>query len=499
VTLVFKQIMKGLWLVGFSLVLILSGLSLNAGAATLTDKMTDVKSNAAFQVTPNGNVVGSNVDEGLSTYPSVSAITANYADNGRITKQTTKMTVTMSGTIGLRSSKSTITKAYYDIMTKPASDSFTGTTLMTTTPASLGSGNSFSISSSKQTQTLAVNFQNIKTALPIYVGFRITVNGQEGTYQVGKFSAQTLSPKITGTLYSTDTVIKGTGTPGNTISSNVNGVTTTVGSDGTYTLNLGTALGSLSSVTVTEVDEVTGDNGTATATVTPKKLNITSSKTAVDVYPGDLDSLTSDSAVVAWLVKQAGIVATNPDSATDTITYAAQETGLASKLSALAVGGSTTINVYGKGSSGLQSDAKTITVTMRDGTLSLGTPPASLTFGSLTIPFKETLYQPTSSWNIVVNDTRKTGSTWYLRATATAMKSATRTLSGNLIYLNGSTKQVLANTSVTVASGSKVAGKTATTATSDWSASKGILLDVQPSVQVDSYSGSVNWTLQDTP
>ncbi|POD89050.1 hypothetical protein S101258_00222 [Lactiplantibacillus plantarum subsp. plantarum] len=79
------------------------------------------------------------------------------------------------------------------------------------------------------------------------------------------------------------------------------------------------------------------------------------------------------------------------------------------------------------------------------------------------------------------------------------MKSATRTLSGNLIYLNGSTKQVLTNTSVTVASGSKVAGKTATTATSDWSASKGILLDVQPSVQVDSYSGSVNWTLQDTP
>ncbi|POD89049.1 hypothetical protein S101258_00221 [Lactiplantibacillus plantarum subsp. plantarum] len=117
----------------------------------------------------------------------------------------------------------------------------------------------------------------------------------------------------------------------------------------------------------------------------------------MDVYPGDLDSLTSDSAVVAWLVKQAGIVATNPDSATDTITYATQETGLASKLSALAVGGSTTINVYGKGSSGLQSDAKTITtVTMRDGTLSLGTPPASLTFGSLTIPFKETLYQPTS-------------------------------------------------------------------------------------------------------
>ena len=481
-----------------SLCFILCGLSLNSRAATLTDKMTDVKSSTAFEDKSAGDVLGSISDGGLGNYPKLGAVTANYADNGRITNQTTKISVTMTGTITLRLAKYQMSRVYYDIMKSPM-NTYTGITLLTQTPASLGSGNSVTIGLTNRTQVLNVNLKEIKNNLPIYVGFRVFIDGEDETYYLAKFNALTLAPKITGTLYSTDTVIKGTGTPGNTISSNVNGVTTTVGSDGTYTLNLGAQLGSLSSVTVTETDEITGDKGTVTAAVTLKKLTITSAKTAVDIYPGDLDLLTSDSAVVAWLVKQAGIVATNPDSATDTITYAAKETGLASKLSTLAVGGSTTFNIYAKGSSGLQSDAKTITVTMRDGTLKLESLPSSMTFGTLTIPFKETLYQPTNGWNVIVNDTRKTGSQWYLRATATAMKSSTRTLSGNLVYLNGGTKQVLTNASVTVGSGTKAAGTTSTNVTNSWSASKGILLDVQPTVQVDSYSGTVNWTLQDTP
>lgn len=494
----FKGRKSWLLILVLSVLGLLNIFSLGGMAATLTDKMTDVKANRAFQAVPLGNVVGSNVDSGLSSYPALGAVTANYADNGRITNQTTKITMTMTGSIALRSSN-TMAKAYFDIMTNPASGSYTGTTLVTSTPTSLGSGNSITISSLKQTQTLAVNFQNIKSKLPIYIGFRIMVNGEEGTYQMGRFNVQTLTPKITGTLYSTDTLIKGTGTTGNTISSNINGVTTTVGSDGTYTLSLGTTLGALSSVTVTEVDEITGDKGTATATVTLKKLNITSTKSEIELYPSDLDALTSDNAVIAWLVKQARIVVTNPDSATDTITYMAKETDLASKLNSLAAGGSTMINIYGQGSSGLRSDAKTITVTMRDGTLSIETLPTSLTFGTLSIPFKETLYQPTSGWNISINDTRKTGSPWYLRATATAMTSSTRTMSGNLIYLNAGNKQVLTNASVTVSSGKKIAGITSTNATSGWSSGQGILLDVQPSVQIDSYNGTVNWTLQDIP
>ncbi|MGJ0380958.1 cell surface protein [Lactiplantibacillus paraplantarum] len=488
------------WLltIGLSVVWLLTFASISGMAATLTDKMTDVKSNAAFEDKSTGAVLGSISDGGLSSYPKLGAVTANYADNGRITNQTTQISVTMTGTISLRLAKYEMSSVYYDIMKNPV-NTYTGITLLTKTPASIGSGNSVTISSANRAQTLSVNLKDIKNSLPIYIGFRVFVDGQDSTHYVGKFNVQALAPQITGTLYSTDTVIKGTGTPGNTISSNVNGVTTTVGSDGNYTLNLGTALGSLSSVTVTEVDEVTGDKGTATAAVTLKKLNITSTKTAIDIYPGDFDNLNSDSAVVAWIVKQAGIVATNPDSATDTMTYAAKETGLASQLSSLAVGGSMTVNIYAKGSLGLQSDAKAITVTMRDGTLKLESLPSSMTFGTLTVPFKETLYQPTNSWNVIVNDTRKTGSRWYLRATATAMKSSTRALSGNLIYLNGGSKQVLTNASVTVGTGTKVAGTSSTNVTNAWSANKGILLDVQPSVQVDSYSGTVNWTLQDTP
>ncbi|MBG1236943.1 cell surface protein, partial [Lactiplantibacillus plantarum subsp. plantarum] len=150
---------KWLLILVFGILGLLNLLPLEGNAATLTSKMTDVKANAAFQAVPGGNSVGSNVDNGLQAYPALGNVSANYADNGRITRQTTQITMTMTGSITLKSSNS-MSKAYFDIMAGPASGSYTGATLVTATPTSLGSGNSIMISSSKQTQTLSVNFQN---------------------------------------------------------------------------------------------------------------------------------------------------------------------------------------------------------------------------------------------------------------------------------------------------------------------------------------------------
>lgn len=144
----------------------------------------------------------------------------------------------------------------------------------------------------------------------------------------------------------------------------------------------------------------------------------------------------------------------------------------------------------------------TITITKQPGTLSFGTVSSDIGFGSITIPNSETLYAPTSSWNVTVNDTRETGSTWTVSASATPMMSTTtlgRTLKGNLVYRDGSSKIELTSNSIPIMSGTKAGGSDITNVTSDWSGTtKGILLDALSGIYADSYNGTVNWTLSDT-
>lgn len=474
----------------------------NGHAAT----MTDVTSTSMFKKT-YGNALGPGY---AVNYPSLDAVTANNTSNGRITTSTTQIAVTFSGTVTPKSTTFNFNSLYFDIMTGNGT-SIPGTSVLTSTPANLARSTSTVNLGNSTTQTLNVDLKNLKDDLPLYVGFRFvpsTDSGNSYTYQFAYFStdataAAALKPTITGNLTDKDTVIKGTGTNvGDTISSSVNGVTTTVGSDKTYTLDLGTALTGLDKVTVYE-SNATGDTGSVDGAVTSKSLNIASDKTTADTYPDDLAGLSSDSDVIAWLVKNAGITSTYSDSSsTDGVTYASDTTGLAATLKGLGDGATMSIPVYAKDSSGLKSDPLTITVTNHAGVLKFGTISSDIGFGSLEIPTSETIFQPTSAWNVNVSDTRTAGSNWSVYATATPLTSttvSTRTLAGNLVYQDGSNKTVLTNASTLIASGTKVAGTTDTAITSDWSTTKGIMLDVKPSVYADSYQGSVDWSLQDTP
>ena len=202
-----------------------------------------------------------------------------------------------------------------------------------------------------------------------------------------------------------------------------------------------------------------------------------------------------------WLVSQAVIKGTNPSNANDTITYATSDSDILTTLKGLATNASATIHIYAQNASGLKSDPIAITVT-KEGTLSFGTLSTDIGFGSLTVPNSEKLFAPTSSWNVNVDDTRTVGSTWTLSANATPMTSTTtsgRTLKGNLVYQDGSSKTVLTNNSTVIMTGTKASGTDATNVTSDWSGTtKGILLDAQSGIYADSYSGTVTWTLSDT-
>ncbi|BDZ31920.1 cell surface protein [Lactiplantibacillus sp. WILCCON 0030] len=488
---------KLLGLTLFTLVLLSLVMPVNSDAAsTMTDVTTGTGS--TFSKT-SGNIVFGNSGYGLGLYPNLTAVTANNTKNNRITTATTQIKITFSDTITAK--KGNISKLYYDVMTAD------GRSVQPKTPTSyvVNGTNSKDLGSSGTSQTLTVDLSNLRNVFPLYVGFRYISADGEVAYRFGQFYGDnaisaSLKPTITGDLNASDTVIKGTGTNvGDIISSDVNGVTTTVSQDGTYTLDLGQTLSGLSNVKVTESNEF-GDSGSVDGAVSSKSLTLTSAATTADTYPDDLASFNSDSDVISWLVKKAGIKATYSDnSSADGVTFTSDTTDLATKLKALADGKTLAVPVYAKDSDGLKSEPITVTVTNHVGVLQFGTISDKIGFGSLEVPTSETLFQPATAWDVNVSDTRASGATWQVYATATPLTSATRTMAGNLVYKDGSNQTVLTDNSTLIASGSKVAGTTNTAITGDWSSTKGIMLDAQPSVYADTYAGKVNWTLQDTP
>lgn len=482
---------------------LLWGLRLTGHAATgLTSAMTTMptSSTSYYTIYETGNVVGYNISGGIGSYPKLTKVTANYANEGRLSTKTTSMALTFSGTLTANSAE--IKSLYYDVFYKSA-DADSGTSLVTTTPSNMAYGTSSVTMNS--TKTLSVNMSKLKDDLPVYVGFRLTTtSGVTATYRLAIFNKVSLKTTL-DTPTSTDSKLTGSGIAGNTVSTTINGTTytATIGSDGKYEIKLNNTLNGVSSVTVTQTGDADyGESESVTKDVTVAPLTIKSTTTSVNLSVTDLEGLTSDADVVSWLVKQAGVVATNPSNASDTMTYYASESDLVTTFKGLADNGSTTVHVYAKSASGLKSEELALQVTKLAGTLSFSELSSSLGFGNLTVPVNPTVYQPTSTMNVTVADTRSTGSKWYLYVSATPLTSTTvtgRTLKGDLIYRDGSTDTVLTNQSMLVQQGQKVAGTTDTKVTSDWSSTKGIGLSVQLGIYADTYQGTLKWTLTDTP
>ncbi|VDG33503.1 extracellular protein [Lactobacillus zymae] [Lactiplantibacillus mudanjiangensis] len=162
--------------------------------------------------------------------------------------------------------------------------------------------------------------------------------------------------------------------------------------------------------------------------------------------------------------------------------------------------GDNKVTVYGVDDNGNQSNQVTFTIKL-NGTLAFSDLSGTVSFGSDNkIPTKETLLKASSDWSVKVSDTRTSGSKWYVYATASKLTSSQHDFDGNLVYIDSSgNKQVLTNKSALIANGASDGTTTATDIASGWSSSTGIFLDVQPSVYAGSYSGTVTWTLADTP
>lgn len=502
--------MKKIWRV-LAVLLVISGTVLSASPAVHAATLTDVT--AGLDSMGSGRIPNEGGDNGrLSFLKETPTVTVKadglkpYGSEERISTSTTQINIAVSGTmtttIGAGQSKpGNITSYYFDLLDRNGKSFTTPSQVI-----SIGFKNtSVSIN---QNITFNVDLKDLKTRGPIYIAYCFTTDlsshvNKYYSSRVGKklLPTVTTSPVTTGT-----TVLSGKGDhPGDFISNNVTGDTTTVGDDGKWTLNLtGDAFKNSTSVTVAESNEF-GDYGTAFSFVTVAPVTIAADKTTLNLSSDDVTKLEamSDSDFADWVESEANV--TGKSSSGSSVDVKTDTTDLAAALKKVAANDSMPIDFYATDGT-KKSATKTITL-VKPGTVKFGTISSDIDFGSHGVPTATTLYGPSSAWNVNVSDTRTAGSKWYLYASATDLTSGSHKLPGYLTYRDANGQVSDLTKSTLIDSGDRGTSDT-TDVTSNWTtdpkdtSKAGIFLDVEPGVFADSsikYSGAVNWTLSDVP
>lgn len=297
---------------------------------------------------------------------------------------------------------------------------------------------------------------------------------------------------------------------------------------GNYSLDLGGVVGKLSKSSVVSVYEGNdmGDNQSAAA-MYKDVLDIAVANPDVTVNPAefedDIDGK-SDDDFLAWMIKKTGISVThngdllNPNDLTfksyDSAGNNATEiTNLASYFSGKDYGTKTPIWIGAstKNSPVVSTDNKVeVTLTKTPGALSFGPISPTMTFDDAVVPSQKTNYEPNASYEVNIDDTRATGSPWYVTANATPLSSGQHTVDGGLVYENkdGSTDS-LTNNSTLVASGNRVKGVESENVASNWAMpgsnsgkNMGIFVSAGPhtysGIDGTTYKGDITWELTDS-
>lgn len=474
------------------------------GSARLSAHADNTMTDVTATLTTDNRQVGKNDSLGTIIYPKLEKVLANNVVNGQITRRTDTFEVTYSGQLGIGSAYAF--KAVYSAVLNPSTIKAGSQDLLAQLGVASNSTNTLNLDGVTATSVLSSSIGN---GTGWYLGFNVMEQNQVNGNRVGIAKMPTpvqypLTPTIDNDPISdSSTVITGKGTfAGDTVSSDASSATAKVGKDLTYQLAVGTGLSGKSNVTVTENSGSTYDiPGTATATVKPAAvLTISSVTPNVQLVPDDVATLTtqSDSDVINWLVKAAGITAIDENTGTsDDITFSSDAADLGTKISQLAADGTLTVPIYAT-KAGVKSTAVNVTISKSAGSLSFGAVSKDVAFKSTEVPISEVLIPTTDNWNVAIEDTRENGSPWSVYATASKMQSADHELAGNVVYVDGTERTVMTNNSVLIKSGTRQNNTSTNQITSDWSATKGIFLDAQPGVYADSYQGTVDWSLQDT-
>lgn len=522
--------LKLIWRQLLLVLLVLFGLSY-VKAQVAQAAASGITGSANYTSIPGGSRLKAYDGYTLGQYVQFSKVTANNIQNNRLTRYTTQIKVTIDSDypgIAFKNSTYEMGQAHLDVLDAQ------GNSLLSSTSTAAKIVNKVAIFPTT-TQTLNVNLDKLGTGAlqaPIYVGVTftpktstITGDPMSMAYGFGSFDKETTATDamkdvtIDEPVQINDQKITGTADPGIRVSTVLDGkvIDTTADSAGKYTLTLGNTLallGSPDKVTVVEGNDM-GDTKSAEATVHKSMPILSSTSTSVSLTPALLETLSSDDDVLAWLVKEAGI--TVQDSASQVIDtnakYSSTDSNLAQKLTDLASGGSTTIDV-GATSNGVKSlNNLSIKVTKTAGELKFMTVSDVLSYGSLTVPSTTTLFAPVSVPDVEISDTRTADSPWHITATAgTLTDGAGHNFSGQLMYVDSNGQSQSLAAASTVASGTRAKGVTTVKTTAGWEnqtdkpsgiGKPGIYLQAKPNIYTGgnqaSYSGDINWQLVAAP
>ncbi|WP_318766429.1 hypothetical protein [Lactiplantibacillus carotarum] len=472
----------------------------------------------------------------------MNSVEANYANNGVLTNRTTQLRVHFSNNPPVSFSENPIISSFKlnvfngnNVNTSQLAPSL----LSPGSPAMPDLGGPFTtnVYLDHSTVTFDVDLSNLKDDFPVYIGFDLTATAADysgsASYELAQFTAPSLdtNPTIAGTatgsttvhpqIWATDDKVSGTaGTADDSLvltGIDKNGQstklgTTTAASNRDYAFTLKDSLKDYAQVRVTETNDgnpgtgYTGGTGQTTATVTVPKVTLTGAPTTLTLTPADLEGFSDDHAVLTWLIQNAHVKASATNGATPIIS--ADPSQLLQKLRDLPAGSSTPVNLVAT-TAGITSTPLPITIAKNAGTLTFGNSFPAISFGHHPVPAVEEKYAPQSPINVPVEDTRASGASWTLTASASSLTATGGTFKGNVSFQRaGGPIESLTNASVVVASGQRQTNTAGQNAVSDWtsspddtwtSASQGIFLDTLPGTTAGNFSGQINWTLGDTP
>jgi hypothetical protein len=157
------------------------------------------------------------------------------------------------------------------------------------------------------------------------------------------------------------------------------------------------------------------------------------------------------------------------------------------------------VSVYAVDDTGRKSNIEVVTVNVT-GKLSFMSITENVSFENMQIPNQPTYSKRNNDWEILVNDTRGSGSSW--RLTATLMEEFSdrqgHFLRDALKFVNEdgieTTMALGAATNVY-----EMITQDEQNVSINWESDKGILLKIDPFVYIGNYTGKINWNLIDAP
>lgn len=379
----------------------------------------------------------------------LNSIKANGIKNGRLSEKTTQIEMTLYG--GMNSFDPYFRPLYnfqtanYAIM---SGEKDVVKTIGTSSPMSASSTNFklWGLDSKGVSKTITVDLTNLKDKLPLKVGFQFVgkkrSTGQlvKFSYYLGAFDASSiaLKPTIDGDLTAGSLYIRGHGTPGNLVTSNVAGSSAvTIDGWGNYTIPLKTPLKSHleqnDRVVVTETNE-NGDSGTAIQ----KKLSIAAVEQSPEFDLEDEDNL--DLTKVDQLVKTLKL--DSGEAVGAQFYYDLTQDELKKRIALLESGSSIVLPIYATKAGYIRSNILNVKASNNTDAVAFDQTTTALDFGGIKkVPLVTTNYFPDKPWEIIVRDHRKNKPGWKITVQSLASVAGENDLTDYLWYKDG-TNQV---------------------------------------------------------